>query len=328
MSHDEKKLVNSKLPKKSGANSINKDDENSIDEIRSSTLTRQCSNNIIINISLSNIYIPIDNEKNNRQDVGPLSTKDRQSRSSICREFEGIGALFTALTDEKLKNILYLGVKAGFFHLNGIRKLLGYCNLTIHRKISSLLDAGVIRLAINDEKEKLRKFINVLRMRDYDFKKADFFVLYPDLWKFLAGFPWNDILDSSWCKNRIDDWGKELYQTTHATCKERIKKQSLKTRDKYEKKINRFIDKLHKEITKLYGDKYQDYGPKWMHFRKKVKVIFRYKLAGQDWKKLSQKKYPGDYKDIIFCIEKEKIPPDIFNLKKEKEGSNGGKKDK
>jgi len=280
-----------------------------------STLVRQCKNNIIIKISLSNRYIPIDNENNNFILHDSLSTRGRQSLPSLIRECKFIINLFNALLNEKTRNILYLGAKAGFFHLNGIKKLVGYRNNTISNKISYLVNSEIIRLLTDEEKQKLAKYMRVLKMRECDFDKADFYVICEDVKDFLEKFPWDEIMESRWIKRRIDNWRKELIKTKHSNLKKRIKKQQEEIENKYETEANKFSSRLNRKIMEILGEDYEECREEWFKLRTKIKQIYIAKLMNRDWEKLLENS-PNTEKDFIeYCLQNEDVSLDKLKKK-------------
>ena len=276
-----------------------------------SMLFRQCKEGISIKIGLSNIHIPVDNE-NSHSSTNNLST--------VVREFERLGKLFLALSHERKKIILYLGATAGFFHLNGIKKLCGYNNLTIQKDLKELQDYGLIKLLDAEEKSHLKKYRLALGMREYDFERADFFIINPDYRGFLENLPWGEIIEKEWIKGRIQQWAKKLRQTKHRIVKAQIESEKKK---EIEEKANEFIAKLHSKFMEHIGDLYENYKEAWLRTRKILKTLYIKKLEGRNWRILA-KKFDNDF--FASCIEHEDL--DIKLLKEvleqvEKEGWNG-----
>ena len=282
----------------------NKEDGETSKDVRLSKLVRQCQNNYIIELTLTTHYAEIDN-KNNNMNIKSLSNKNGLSNfsrlSTLSRELERIGKLLLALSHPKRRNIIYLGIKAGFFYLNGIKKILGYHYLTTQRILQDLTNYEIIRLLSDEEKQQLAGHIRKWNMREIDFEKADFYIIEPSLTDFLKNLPWEEILDEKWAKERVDNWAKGL-RKPHKIEERKIE---IMKESEAEPKAQLFISKIQGEFIQLVGDKWEKYRERWFEIRQKLKQLYKVKINGKNWKKLAQELDGSDF--FISCIENEAI---------------------
>lgn len=258
-------------------------------------LVRQCKNNFIFKISLTKAQAPIDNRNNEANDSLLFTTSD------LNKEFKSVGKLLIALSDNKRRNIIYLGVRSGFFHLNGIKKLLGYHYLTAQRILKELTDYEIIRRIDDDEKDKLKEHTHRLGMRDYDFDRTDFYTIHPTLQSFLLNLPWNELIDEKWAKEKIDKWSQKFGEATRKVDKTEI---NIKE-EEVEQKAIEFVAKLHRQFVAYRESEYDRRKEDWLKIREWLRRLYVAKITGRDWKKLATE---FDYCDLLIsCIEKESL---------------------
>ena len=298
-----------------------KNDDENVETL--SKLVRQCQNNYIIELALTNNYAVIDNENNISTDVNLLSNNGRLSNfgrlSTLSRECEKIGKLLLALSHPQKRNILYLGIKAGFFYLNGIKKLLGYHYLTTQRILQDLTNHEIIRLLSDEEKQQLAGHIRKWNMREIDFERADFYIIEPSIRNFLENLPWDEFLDEKWAKDQIDRWVKEL-RKPHRIEERKVE---ILRESETEQKVRIFISKIQEKFIQLAGDKYEKHREKWFEIRQKLKQLYAAKINGKNWKYLAKNLNGSDF--FISCIENEAIDWELLEPLldgKYKEGEN------